>query len=131
MKPIEWASSTSTIAPFAFETRDHLLQRGDVAEHRIDAFQDDQLAGAFGQALQPLFERFDVVVAEGDDLGIAKRAAVIDRRMAVDIEDDVVILAGDGRNDAEIGLVAGRKDHGMVHGVEVLQRLLARALWPT
>ena len=35
--------------------RDHLLQRRDVAEHRIDAFEDDQLAGAFGNALQALF----------------------------------------------------------------------------
>ena len=112
----------------ALETRDHFLQRRDVAEHRIDAFEDDQLAGAFGDALQPLFERFDVVVAERHDLRIAERAAVVDRGVAVDVEDDVVVFAGDGRNDAEVRLVAGRKDHGVVHGVEVLERLLDGAV---
>ena len=106
------------------------FKRRDVAEHRIDAFEDDQLAGAFGDPLEALFERFDVVVAEGDDLGVAERAAVVDRRMAVDVEDDVIVLAGDGRDDPEIGLVAGREDHRMVHRVEVLERLLDR-LWPT
>ena len=126
MKPIEWASSTSTIAPLALETRDHVLERRDVAKHRIDAFEDDQLAGTFRDPLQPLFERLDVVVAERHDLGIAERAAVIDRRVAVDVEDDVIVLAGDGRDDPEIGLVAGRKDHGMVHRVEVLERIFAR-----
>ena len=79
-----------------------------------------------GKPLQPLFERIDVIVAERDDLGIAERATVIDRRMAVDVEDDIVILAGHGRNDAEIGLVAGRKHHGVIHGVEVLERLFDR-----
>ena len=105
---------------------DHLVERRDVAEHRIDAFEDDQLAGAFGDPLEALFERVEIVVAERDDLGVAERAAVVDRGVAVDVEDDVIILAGDGRDDPEIGLVAGREDHRMVHRVEVLERLLAR-----
>ena len=105
---------------------DHLLERRDVAEHRIDAFEHDQLSGFGREPFQALFERFDVVVAERDDLGIAERAAVVDRRVAVDVEDDVILLAGDRRNDAEIRLVAGREDHGVVHGVEVLERLLDR-----
>ncbi len=63
MKPIECASSTSTIAPCALATRDHLLQRRDVAEHRIDALEHHQLARAFGKAPEALFERLDVVVA--------------------------------------------------------------------
>ena len=45
--------------------------------------------------------------------------------MAVDVEDDVVTLAGDGRDDPEIGLVTGREDHGVVHGVEFAQRVFA------
>ena len=106
-------------------TAHHLVERRDVAEHRIDAFEDDQLAGFGRQAPQALLERVDVIVAERDDLRIAQRAAVIDRRMAVDVEDDVVVLAGDGRNDAEVRLVAGREDHGMIHGVEVPERRLA------
>ena len=61
----------------------------------------------------------------GDDLGVAERAAVVDRGVAVDVEDDVIVLAGEGRDDPEIGLVAGRKDHRMVHRVEVVERCLA------
>ena len=57
--------------------------------------------------------------------GRCRGATVVDRRVTVDVEDDVIILAGDGRNQAEVGLVAGRKDHGMVHGVEVAERCLA------
>src|SRR4249919_3399857 len=46
--------------------------------------------------------------------------------MAVDIEDDVVILARHGRNNAKVRLVSGRKDHGVIHGVEVLESLFDR-----
>ena len=67
-------------------------------------------------------------MAEGDDLGVAERAAVVDRGVAVDVEDDVIVLAGDGRNDAEVRLVAGREDHRVIHRVEVAQRLLDRAV---
>ena len=125
MKPIECASSTSTIAPCCLGDRDHLLQRRDVAEHRIDAFEHDQLAGAFGDAASRRFSSASMSLwRKRHDLGVAERAAVVDRRVAVDVEDDVIVLAGDGRDDAEIGLVAGREDHRMVHGVEVLERLL-------
>ncbi len=104
---------------------DHLRQRCDVAQHRIDAFEHDQLARIGGNALQPLLERFDIVVAEGDDLGPAHRAAIVDRGMAVDIQHHVIALAGDGGDDPEVGLVAGGKDHRVVHSVEFLERVLA------
>ena len=103
----------------------HLLQRRDVAEHRIDAFKHDQFAGALGDAAEALLQRADVVVAEGDNFRVAHLAPVIDRGVAVDVEDDIIALAGDGGDDAEIGLIAGREHHGMIHGVEVLQRVLA------
>ena len=119
MKPMEWASSTSTMAPYCLGQRHHLVERGDVAEHRIDALEDHQLAGFRRQPPQPLFKRVEVIVTERHDLGIAERAAVVDRCMAVDVEDDVILFARDRRNDAEVRLVSGRKDHGMVHGVEV------------
>src|SRR5918995_2156434 len=48
--------------------------------------------------------------------------------MAVDVEDDVVVLAGDRRNDAEVRLVSGREHHGVIHGVKVLERILDRAM---
>ena len=107
---------------------DHFPEWSDVAEHRIDALEHDQLAGPFGNALQALFERFDVIVAERDDLGVAERAAVVDRGMAVDVEDDVILFAGKRGNHAEIGLVASREDHRVVHPIEVLQRVLAGAV---
>ncbi len=60
---------------------------------RIDALQHDQLAGLGGQdgrgACRGLPHR---IVAEAHDLGIAEPAAVIDRRMAVGVEDDVIPL---------------------------------------
>src|SRR3546814_18221352 len=56
---------------------------------------------------------------------MAERAAVIDGGVAVGVEDDVVVLAGNGRHQAQVRLVAGRKDHGMAGAVELLQRLFA------
>src|SRR3546814_11616502 len=50
--------------------------------------------------------------------------------MVVDVEDDIVTLARDGRNDAEVRLIAGRKDHGMIHGVKFLERFLALLVAP-
>src|SRR3546814_5272544 len=88
----------------------------DVCSSDLDEF------ARFGvQALEALFERLDVIVAEGDDFGVAHRAAVIDRRVAVDVEDDIVALARDRRNDAEVRLISGRKHHGMIHGVKFLE----------
>jgi hypothetical protein len=101
---------------------DHLLQRGDIAHHRIDAFEHHQLARAFGDALQALFHRLDIVVLERHDFGIAHRAAVPDRGVAVDVEDDVVALARHREMMPEVGLIAGREHHGVVHGVEFAQR---------
>jgi len=104
--------------------RDHLLQRGDVAEHRIDAFEHHQLAGFLGQAAEALVEVGDVVVAEADDLGIALLAAVVDRGVAVGVEDDVFALAGERRDDAQIGHVPGREHDRAGHVVELAQGLL-------
>src|SRR3546814_13791976 len=59
---------------------------------------------------------------------MAERAAVIDGGVAVGVEDDVVVLAGNGRHQAQVRLVAGRKDHGMAGAVEFLQRLFALLL---
>ena len=100
---------------------DHFLQRGDIAQHGVDTFQHNQLARAFGDALQALFHRLDVVVFERHHFGVAHLAAIIDRGMAVDVEDDVVALAGDGGDDPQIGLVAGGEHHRVVHRVEFAQ----------
>ena len=104
---------------------DHLLQRRGVAQHRIDAFENDQLARISGNALEAFFHRLDIVVLEGHDFGLAHRASVPDAGVGIDIEHDVIALARDRADDAEIGLIAGGKDHRVVHPVEIAQRLLA------
>src|SRR5690606_36694904 len=90
-----------------FGDADHFLQRGDIAEHGIDAFQHHQLAGVFGNPLQAPFHRRDIVVLERHHFGVAHLAAIVDRSVAVDVEYDVVALAGDSGNNPEIGLVTG------------------------
>ncbi len=107
---------------------DHFLERRDIAQHRIDAFENHQLARFGRDSLEALFHRLDIVVLEGHDLGIAHRAAVPDAGMAVDVEHDIIALAGDGGDDPEIGLVAGREHHRMVHVIELTQRVLALAV---
>src|SRR5205085_8683452 len=42
--------------PVRLGDSNHLLERRDVAEHRIDPFEDDELASAFGDSLQTLLE---------------------------------------------------------------------------
>ena len=86
---------------------DHFLERRNVAEHRIDAFQHDQFARLLGQAAEPLVEILDAVVAEAHDLGIALLAAIIDRGVAVGVEDDIFAFARERRDHAEIGHVSG------------------------
>src|SRR3546814_17940838 len=44
--------------------------------------------------------------------------------MAIGIQHDIVALARKRGDHAQIGLIAGRKDHGMIHAVKVLERVL-------
>jgi hypothetical protein len=75
-------------------------------------------------ATQPLVEILDAIVAEADDLGDALLAAVVDRGVAVGVEDDVFALADQRRDHAQIGHVARRKDDRTADAVEVAQRRL-------
>ena len=108
-----------------FRNADHFLQGGHIAKHRIDALKHHQLACIGGQTLKTLLKRFHIIMAEGNDFGIAHFATIIDRRMAVDVEDDVITLARDRTDNAQIGLIARGKDHRMVHPVKFLQRVFA------
>ena len=65
---------------------DHFLERRDIAHHRIDAFEHDELARLRRQAAEPLVQIIDRIVAEAHHFGIAHRAPVIDRRVAVGVE---------------------------------------------
>src|SRR3546814_522393 len=71
---------------------DHLLQWRDIAQHRIDALEDDELARFGGKPAEALVQILAAVVAKADDVGVPKIAAVIDGGVAVGIEDAVVAL---------------------------------------
>ena len=64
-------------------------------------------------------------MAEGHNFGIAHFAAIIDRCMAVDIENDIIALARNRADDAKVRLIARGKDHRMVHSVKFFQRVFA------
>src|SRR5690554_2254862 len=72
---------------------DHFLQWRDIAKHRVDAFEHDQLASFGRQTFQTFFQHFDIFMAECDNLGIAQSATIIDGRMAVDVEYDIIAFA--------------------------------------
>ena len=57
-------------------------------------------------------------MAEADDLGVAEAAAVIDAGVAVGIDQQRVVLAGEDGEHAEIGLVAGGEHHALAAAVE-------------
>jgi hypothetical protein len=101
-----------------------------VAQHGVDALDDDQLARAVAfQALQALVEVGRRVVAEPDQGGAAQAAAVVDAGMGIGIQQDGVLGSGEAGDDAEVGLIAGREDHGRAAAEEggdvVFQRAVA------
>ena len=60
--------------------RDEIGKRRAVAQHRIDAFQNHQLAATIiAAAGEALVEIVCIIVAEAHQLGAGKRAAVINR----------------------------------------------------
>ncbi len=110
--------------------RHEFFQRRMIAQHRIDAFDDDDLvAGFVGEARQALIEIDRIIVLEADDRGAAETAGVIDAGMTVSIDDQEVIGARQRRDGAQIGLIAGGEHHAMLLAIEIgkilLQRLVA------
>ncbi len=63
---------------------------------------------------------------EAHDLGLRHLAGVVDRGVAVGVDQQLVALARQGRDQAEIGLVAGREDHAVLLAVELGDLLLER-----
>ena len=109
-------------AGFALDLRD-LGQRRRVTEHRIDAFDDDQLAARMVlQTTQPLEQVVRVVVPEADHFGVAEPGAVVDAGVAVGIEDQVILAAGQRRQHAQIGLVAGAEHHAVATAIKLGHR---------
>ena len=105
----------------AFGERDDFTDRRDVAVHRIEALEHDQL-GALGiGGGEQLLEMRDVVVAE--DLPLAARAAhALDHRIVVErVGQDQAIRqqARDGGDAGEIGNPAGGEDERGFLAVQV------------
>src|SRR3546814_3056011 len=75
-----------------------LRQRSDVAEHRVQALDDDQLVGAGTEPLEPLVEVRRRVVTEADDRRPAQPAAVIDAGVAIRSEENTSELQSIMRN---------------------------------
>src|SRR5690606_6622163 len=99
-------------AVFVFHGRE-LVHRRDVAEHAVEAFDDDKLVCVTtAEAGQTLVEIGRRVVTEADDGSAAQPASVIDAGVAVRVYQDVVLGAGEAGNDPEIGLVPRGEHHG-------------------
>ncbi len=56
---------------------------------------------------------------EPDRAGLGLLAGVVDRGVAVGVQQQEVARPHQGGDHPEIGLVAGREDHGVAHAVEV------------
>src|SRR3546814_11501830 len=49
---------------------------------------------------------------------MAELAAVVDARMAVGVDNQVIVLADKRRKTAQIGLIAGRADHAVTPAIK-------------
>ena len=101
---------------------DDLGDRRDVAVHRIEALEHDQLGAlAIGSAASSCFEMGDVVVTP--DLLVAARAPdALDHRIVVErVGEDEAIRqqAGDGRDAGEIGDPARGEDERRLLAVQI------------
>ena len=105
---------------FSARSRD-LLDRRDVAVHRIEALEHDQLGALERLGGEQFFEMGDVVMPP--DLALAAGAAhALDHRIVVErVGEDQAIgqQVGDGRNGGEIGDPAGGEDQRRLLAVQV------------
>ena len=110
-------------AGLALHGRD-FLQRGGVAEHGIDALDDNQaIARLAGEPPQALVEIVWIVVPKANHFAVAKTRAVIDACVAVGVEKKMVAAADQRREHPKVRLVAGAEHHGVLSAVELRQRL--------
>ncbi len=98
---------------------DEFLERRRIAQHRVDAFQHHQpVARLVAEPAQAGVEARRIVVLEAHHLGLGLLAGVVDRGVAVGVDQQEVFGAHQVRDDPEIGLVAGREDHAVLLAVE-------------
>lgn len=91
----------------------YLVDMRHVAFHGEDGVGDDELDGVGLAALELLLEAVHVVVAVLEVVGEAEAAAFDDGGVVLLVEDDVVLSAGEGGDNAEVDAEAGGVDHGV------------------
>ena len=91
---------------------DDFGQLGDVAFHRENAVDDDELVGVL-LALENQLQVLHVVVAVFAHVGEGKAGAVDDRGVVGAVDDDGLIAAGQGAEDALVDHEPGRKYKGL------------------
>ena len=109
--------------------RKDVAERREITIDRIEALDDDQaIPGACGQARQLTGEEVGRVVPEADDLRTAEANRVVDARMAIHVEHDVVALAAQRPDDREVGLVARAEHGGVTQPVRLCQVVFERPM---
>ena len=82
-------------APFTLHLR-KFTQRSSVSQHRIDAFDDDDLvAWNIGQTAQSLVQIVRIVVTKTGDLRMAEPRAIVNACVGICIEKQVIVLSGE------------------------------------
>ena len=98
------------VAPHHFAK---LAERGDIPEHAVEAFHNDEGAlAAIAEATQALVEVRGVVVAEAIDFGAGKLGPFVDAGVGVGVEHDDVPGAREGRDCSHVGHVTGGESDG-------------------
>ncbi len=92
---------------------DELAQRRAVAQHRIDAFQHTTRLPGRSPSRRARLQARRIVVLEAHDLGLRHLAGIVDRGVAVGVDQQLVALAREGSRSGRDWLIAGREDHAV------------------
>ena len=98
--------------------RDDFVKRRHVAADRIQPFDDDETAAAVRLNRELAAKIRGRVVTECEDARAAQACAVVDARVALDIEHHHVVWTAQARDDPEVRLVAGREHHRLPLPIE-------------
>src|SRR5262249_45986568 len=89
---------------------DHVRKHGDIAAYRVQAFDGDKTAARLPLVSELSLQVIRRVVPEHEYVRPAQTRAVIDARVALDVEEHLVSRRAQTRDYAEICLIAGRED---------------------
>ena len=91
--------------------RGQLHERGGVAQHRVDGLDQDHRPPVARRGECAAYGG-DVVVRHDRHVGAREADRVDERGVHVGVGDDEGVAVGERRDDAEVGVVAGREDQG-------------------